>query len=89
MIDAGGHGDARDPVGKRHGALILLQTREHFHENFLGQILFCDPPGEMGAHNPNDKGIKVINQLSRCILITAANPLEALSQIKRLFIRHK
>jgi hypothetical protein len=67
----------------------LLQTREHFHENFLRQILFRNPPGKMGAYNPNDKGVEVINQLPCSILIAAANPLKASSQVKRLFIRHK
>ena len=44
----------------------------------------------MGAYDPNDQRVKVLDQLARGLLVPLANPLQAASQIKRRgVVRHK
>jgi len=76
-------------MGKRNGALILLESGKHFQKHFLGKVLFLDPPREMSPYDADDEGEKMVHQLTRSVLIPAAHASEAASQIKRLVVRHR
>jgi hypothetical protein len=75
-------------VGERHGALVLVYTREHFQKYLLGKVFLSDPARQVGAGDPYDEGMEVLDKLPRSDLIAFANAIETASQIKRLVVRH-
>ena len=42
LVDAGGHGDAGNPMRERHVALVLFEAREHFQEDILREVFLRD-----------------------------------------------
>ena len=83
MVDARGDRDPGDPMGERDRPVVLVEPSEHLEEDFLAEILLGDPAGEPGPHDPNDHGVKVLNQGLGGQLITPANPFEAQGLVER------
>ena len=67
-----------------HRTLILFETREHFQENLLGEVLFGDPARQARADNANDDGVEMLHKFARSNLIVQAYAPKTANQIERL-----
>ena len=70
---------------KRHRTLVLVESREHFQKDFLGEILLGHAPGKMRPHDADDLRIELLNELAGRRLIARAYPFEATGKIERFF----
>ena len=74
---------------ERHIAafLILIEPREKFREDLLGQIFLGRADGTMTAHNANDQGIKPLDQQTGRLRFALANSTQALRKLDVFSVR--
>ena len=67
---------------ERHVFPILIQPRKHFHENLLRQVFLGVTPRQVRPHNPDDRWIKVLDQLATRRFIALTHTAEARCFVK-------
>jgi hypothetical protein len=75
-------------MGERHGSLILLDSRKHLQKYLLCKVFLRDPARKVGADDPYDEGMEVLDKIPCSNLIAFPNAIKTASQIKRLVVRH-
>jgi len=87
LVDAGGYGDAGDPIREGHLALVLVEAAKHFEKNILDEVFLGSAAWAVGADDAQHHGAEVFDEGAAGILIVEADFFETSGDVED-FVGH-